>query len=161
MALYRKNPDGSVTCHSGQALDADEDARAAVGQRSGKPSSGLGRDFESLRGDNAPGEKKPLVVRKGAYVPATPISRRKEEPLAPRKTAERVGGGGKLVIRTDVLPSKPLHSARSARKGTTVLVRTERIGPQKRYHVSDHVTGEPTDYRLRRPIVIDPRKKKP
>lgn len=150
MALYRKHTDttSSGTTENGGAAPKNE-----------RP-SGLGRGFSSLSSDNAPGEKKPLVVRRGAYEPKTPRVTPNERSLTPKKTQEAVGVGGKLVIRTDTLPQKPVRSARSARKGTTVLVRTERNDPQKRYHVTERTSEDPNDYRYRKPIVIDPRKKK-
>ena len=123
--------------------------------------TGLGRGFDSLTGDNTPTEKKPLVVRRGAVTEAQRRPMQTEQAHVPKKKTEAPGVGGRVVIRTDQLPNVPLHSGRSARKGTTVLIRTERNDPQKRYRVNERIVmRDPHDPSTGRPIVINPRKKK-
>ena len=146
MAIYPKRVSNGVSHGEKQQKNADK---------------GLGRGFDSLTGDNTPAEKKPLVVRRGAY-PQT--ERRLMEPhpaRAPKKTVQPPGVGGRVVIRTQNPPDSPVHSARSARKGTTVLIRTERNDPPKRYRVNERVVmRDPYDTKSGKPIVINPRKKK-
>lgn len=139
MAIYRKESDPKNG--NGRASHA----------------SGLGRGIESLTGDNTPADKKPLVVRRGLYEEKRPAVKVKgSPPISPS-----AGVGGRVVIRTDALPQKPLRSAKSARKGTTVLVRTERTDPPKRYRPSEPISvHEHNSVRPGKPIVIDPRKKK-
>ena len=139
MAIYRK--------------DADKRTRGGKTPNA----SGLGRGFENLTGDNTPAEKKPLVVRRGAMEEKKPlVKQRSQPPISPA-----AGVGGRVVIRTDALPQKPLRSAKSARAGTTVLVRTERSDPPKKYRPNEPIsTKERYDIRPGKPIVIDPRKKK-
>ena len=145
MAIYRKESVKADPKSDGEPLKKAKEAEA----------DRLGRGFDSLTGDNTPAEKKPRVVRRGVYDGPKPIVKDKP-PLR-----ETLGSGGRVVIRTDALPEEPLRSARSARKGTTVLVRTERADPPRRYK-----TNEPISVRKRynvrpgEPIVIDPRKKK-
>lgn len=125
--------------------------------------SGLGRGFESLSGDNEPEPKKPLVIRRGACSQEEERNRPLAKPRssAPKRTAGPSDAGGRLVIRADQLPEKPIASARSARRGTTVLVRTEREDPPRRYRVNEHAARENEDgIRAGAPIVINPRKKK-
>lgn len=145
MAIYRKdsaNPDRKLDDRSA------EKTRNAVNDR-------LGRGIDHLTNDNTPAAKKPLVVRRGIYDGPKPLASGRP-PLR-----DTPGMGGRVVIRTDALPTEPLRSARSARKGTTVLVRTDRVDPPKRYK-----TNEPISVRKRynvqpgEPIVINPRKKK-
>lgn len=120
-----------------------------------KRTSGLGRDFNSLSGDNRPTEKKPLVKRLGAYEgPSRPAIMR---PPAP----EEPGTGGRVVvIRKDKLPEKPNNASRRAGKGTCMLLRTERPREQRRYSPAVSLTAkEKYDIRPGKPIVINPRKK--
>jgi hypothetical protein len=146
MAIYRKDP------QTGTILPEKPSKNA---------SSGLGRGLTSLSSDNAPKEKKPLVVRRGAADPAT--VRRSGMPVqtnAPKKTAEAAGVGGRVVIRSGSLPATPLCSDRNARKGTTVLIRTERDDPPKRYRVNERIVLRDPTRNPDRPIVINPRKKR-
>ena len=145
MAIYRKNAPVVPAKSCGEPKEADKNAE----------NDRLGRGLDSLTGDNTPAEKKPRVVRRGVYEGPKPYIK-SPPPLAPTH-----GLGGKVVIRTEALPEKPLHSARSARKGTTVLVRTDRSGSQKRYKVNEPLSICER-YRVKpgEPIVINPRKKK-
>lgn len=123
--------------------------------------AGLGRGFNSLTGDNAPTEKKPLVVRRGVVSDTRRPIVPNPESRVPKKTVEPAGFGGRVVIKTDGPPAVPLHSGRSARKGTTVLIRTERDDPPKKYRVNERIVmRDPHDTAPDRPIVINPRKKK-
>ena len=146
MAIYRKDPETG----------------AVLPQKAGKNSaSGLGRGLNSLTGDNTPKEKKPLVVRRGVADPTT--FRRSNAPVqtnAPKKAVQAPGVGGRVVIRSGSLPDTPLHSARSARKGTTVLIRTERDDPPKRFRVNERIVLQDPKRNPDRPIVINPRKKR-
>ena len=141
MAIYRKNPS---VCREG-----------SDGAKKNTESDRLGRGLDSLTGDNTPVERKPRVVRRGAYEGQKPYTK------APPPLRESHGLGGKVVIRSESLPNEPLHSARSARKGTTVLVRTERSGEPKRYKPNEPLSLYDR-YRVNpgEPIVINPRKKK-
>ena len=123
--------------------------------------TGLGRGYNSLSGDNAPKEKRPLVVRRGAVTdPRRPIVPNPDSRV-PKKTVEPAGVGGRVVIKTDTPPTSPVHSGRSSRKGTTVLIRTERDDPPKKYRVNERIVmRDPHDTSSGRPIVINPRKKK-
>lgn len=147
MAIYRKNPPRN-----------DETAGAKA---QNERSKGLGRGFQSLSTDNTPAEKKPLVVRRGVCPPEEKKPVQTQQARAPKKTTQPPGVGGRVVIRADQPPVEPLRSARSARKGTTVLIRTERDDPPKRYRVNERVIlRDPHVFRPDRPIVINPRKKK-
>lgn len=145
MAIYRKNMSEVPAKSCGDSKKTDKNA----------DNDRLGRGLDSLTGDNTPAEKKPRVVRRGAYEGPKPYTK-SPPPLTPTH-----GLGGKVVIRTEALPREPLHSARSARKGTTVLVRTVRSASPKRYKVNEPLSMYDR-YRVKpgEPIVIDPRKKK-
>jgi hypothetical protein len=147
MALYRKN--------------AEQTSDTSVSKGDAK-SSGLGRGLESLTGDNTPAEKKPLVVRRGIYPPEAERKRPKQThpARAPQKTVQPAGVGGRVVIRTDELPMNPTHTVRNPRRGTTVLIRTERADTPKRYKMSEHDQGDPDGIRPGKPIVINPRNRK-
>lgn len=124
-------------------------------------STGLGRGFNSLTKDNTPKEKKPLVVRRGVVEnPTRPIVR-STDPRVPKSYGEAAGVGGRVVIKTEDSLVPPVRSGRNARKGTTVLIRTMRDDPPKKYRVNEHSEPrDPRDVRLPRPIVINPRNKK-
>lgn len=145
MAIYRKNMPEEPAKSCGEPETADKNAE----------NGRLGRGLDSLAGDNTPTEKKPRVIRRGVYEGAKPYTK-SPPPLTPTH-----GLGGKVVIRSEALPKEPLHSARSARKGTTVLVRTVRSDPAKRYKVNEPLSMYDR-YRVKpgEPIVINPRKKK-
>ncbi len=145
MAIYRKTIPSS---NEGSCEKAENAAKSTEKAR-------LGRGLDSLTGDNTPAEKKARVVRRGAYEGPKPYTK------SPPPLPATHGLGGKVVIRTEALPEEPLHSARSARKGTTVLVRTDRSATPKRYKMNE--TSSLYDkYRVKpgEPIVINPRKKK-
>lgn len=140
MAIYRKNADGTEKRDGGNEQNASK----------------LGRGLDSLSRDNAPAEKKPLVVRRGVYEEKRPIVKTRP-PIT-----ERAGVGGQVLIRADQLPSQPIRSAKSARKGTTVLVRAERPDPPKRFRLKEPNVDKKSrsDILPGAPIVINPRKKK-
>lgn len=143
MAIYRKQP----------ARSDGADARPAK----------LGRGLDSLADDNAatPPKKKPLVVSHGPCDPDGASAERRNKAVPPPKRPSLPEAGGRVVVRTDALPDRPIRSARSTRKGTTVLIRTERGSEQKRYRVGEHIPPRSAeDARLDRPIVIKPRGKK-
>lgn len=145
MALYRKNVE-KTEASEGKADRA----------------SGLGRGLDSLTGDNTPVEKKPLVVRRGVYPPEAEQRRPKQTHPArtPKQTVQPAGVGGRVVIRTNELPLHPSRMVRSPRRGTTVLIRTERTETQKRYKMIEHDGANADAIRPGKPIVINPRKRK-
>lgn len=119
-----------------------------------RKNAGLGRGLGSLGQDNKPEEKKPLVVRRGEYVPKHTKER------ATPSLSNAAGVGGKLVIHTDKLPERAERPVRSTRKNTTVIVRTERPETQKRYTSEESLSSHDRFYvRKGEPIVINPRKK--
>jgi len=145
MAIYRKDPMGT-----GESSDGE-----SAGKTNNVEKDRLGRGIDHLTRDNTPAEKKPRVVRRGVYDGPRSIAKER----APLRDAPEVGG--RVVIRTDTLPSEPLRSARSARKGTTVLVRTDRVDPPRRYKTNESISAR-RRYNVQpgEPIVINPRKKK-
>ena len=145
MAIYRKesNLRGEKPC-----VEAEKATNDAGNAR-------LGRGLDSLTGDNTPAERKPRVVRRGAYEGPKTYTK-SPPPLIPTH-----GLGGKVVIRTSALPEEPLRSARSARKGTTVLVRTDRSDSPRRYKMNETLVAyDKYGVKPGEPIVINPRKKK-
>ena len=147
MALYRKNAERTA-----DPVESKADGRA----------SGLGRGLDSLTGDNTPTEKKPLVVRRGVYPPEAERKRPKKDAPSrtPKQTVQPAGVGGRVVIRTNELPQHPTHTVRSPRRGTTVLIRTERAETPRRYKMSEHDDSGADAIRPGKPIVINPRKRK-
>ena len=141
------------------AFDPKKNLRGSSQQPSNVRTTGLGRGYNSLSGDNAPTEKKPLVVRRGAVSDAPRVLTPNPESRVPRKTVEPAGVGGRVVIKTDAPPTSPVHSGRSSRKGTTVLIRTERDDPPKKYRVNERIVmRDPHDTSSGRPLVINPRR---
>ena len=124
-------------------------------KKSNQRSAGLGRGLESLSGDNSTEEKKPLVVRRGVVEEGRRTTSSARPPIG-----NSPGVGGRVVIRTEALPEKPLRSSRQSRKGTTVLVRTERPEDEKQYGVDGVLTRGKYQVLPGRPIVINPRKKR-
>ena len=129
------------------------------GETNGSGSGGtprLGRGLDSLSRDNAADTgKKTLVVPRGPYVQDVGTSASKGQASPGKRSLP--GSGGRVVVRTDELPGKPIRSARSARRGTTVLIRTERDPKRKRYRIAEHIPARSATGGQDRPIVIKPR----